>query len=50
MRERFYNLLNESVNKKKDNFYLTSGRYNSMLNEVKEAKSVKENKQFTIGR
>jgi hypothetical protein len=42
MRERFYNVLSESVNNKKDNnFYLTSERYNSLLNEVKEAKSVK---------
>jgi len=43
MREMFYDLLSDSVNKKKDNsFYLTSERYNSLLNEVKEAKSVKE--------
>ena len=50
MREIFYELLSESVNKKKDNsFYLTSERYNSLLNEVKEAKSVKENKQLTVG-
>ena len=42
MRKRFYDLLSESVNKKKDNnFYLTSERFNSLLNEVKEAKSVK---------
>jgi len=42
MRKRFYDLLSESVNKKKDNnFYLTSERYNSLLKEVKEAKSVK---------
>ena len=48
--EKFYDLLIESENKKKDNsFYLTSERYNSLLNEVKEAKSVKENKQLTVG-
>ena len=42
MRERFYDLLSEPVNKKKDNnFYLTSERYNSLLNVVQEAKSVK---------
>jgi hypothetical protein len=42
MRKRFYDLLSESVNNKKDNnFYLTGGRYSSLLNEVKEAKSVK---------
>jgi hypothetical protein len=42
MRKRFYNVLSESVNNKKDNnFYLTSERYNSLLNEVKVAKSVK---------
>jgi len=40
MRKGFYNVLSESVNKK-DNFYLTSERYNSLLNEVKVAKSVK---------
>ena len=41
-RKRLYVLLSESVNKKKDNnIYLTSKRYNSLLNEVKEAKSVK---------
>ena len=40
MRKRFYDLLSESVSKKKDNnFHLTSERYNSLLNEVKEAKS-----------
>ena len=42
MRKRFYDLLSESVRKKTgNNFYLTSERYNSLLNEVKEAKSVK---------
>ena len=42
MRKRFYDVLSESVNNKKDNnFYLTSERYNSLLNEVKVAKSVK---------
>ena len=42
MRKSFYDLLSESVNKKKDKyFYLTSERYNYLLNEVKEAKSVK---------
>jgi hypothetical protein len=43
MRKRFYNLLSESVNNKdtSNNFYLTSERYNSLLNEAKEAKSVK---------
>jgi len=42
MQKRFYNVLSESVNNKKDNnFYLTSERYNSLLNEVKVAKSVK---------
>ena len=40
MRKRFYDLLSESMNKD-NNFYLTSERYNSLLNEVKEAKSVK---------
>ena len=51
MRKSFYDLLSESVNKKKDNnFYLTSERYNYLINEVKEAKSVKgKKKQFTIG-
>jgi hypothetical protein len=39
---RFYDVLSESVNNKKDNnFYLTSERYSSLLNEVKVAKSVK---------
>lgn len=42
MRKRFYELLTESVsNKKNNNFYLTSERYTSLLNEVKQAKSVK---------
>jgi len=42
MRKRFYDVLSESVNNKKDNnFYLTSERYSSLLNEVKVAKSVK---------
>jgi hypothetical protein len=42
VRKRFYDVLSESVNNKKDNnFYLTSERYNSLLSEVKEAKSVK---------
>lgn len=42
MRKTFYKLLSESVsNKKENNFYLTSERYTSLLNEVKEAKSVK---------
>jgi len=42
MQKRFYDVLSESVNNKKDNhFYLTSERYNSLLNEVKVAKSVK---------
>jgi hypothetical protein len=42
MRKRFYDVLSESVNNKKDNnFYLSSERYNSLLREVKEAKSVK---------
>ena len=50
MRKRFYDILSESVNNKKDNnFCLTSKRYNSLLNEVKVAKVLKENKQFTIG-
>jgi hypothetical protein len=41
-RKRFYDVLSESVNNKKDNnFYLTSERYSSLLREVKEAKSVK---------
>lgn len=40
--EQFYNLLSKSVNNnnKDNNFYLTSDRYNSVLNEVKETKSV----------
>jgi hypothetical protein len=43
MRKRFYAVLSESVNNKKDNnFYLSSERYNSLLREVKEAKNVKE--------
>jgi hypothetical protein len=43
MRERFYDVLSESVNNKKDNnFYLSSEIHNSLLREVKEAKSVKE--------
>ena len=38
----FYGVLSESANNKKDNkFYLTSERYNSLLNEIKVAKSVK---------
>jgi hypothetical protein len=42
MRKRLYGVLSESVNNKKDNnFYLSSERYNSLLSEVKEAKSVK---------
>ena len=46
MRKRFYDLLSESVNNKKDNnFYLTSERYNYLINEVKEAKSVKGKKK-----
>ena len=31
IRKRFYDVLSESVNKKKDNLYLTSERYNSLL-------------------
>ena len=38
VREKFYDLLSESVNNKKHNFYLTSERYNSLLNEVKKLK------------
>jgi formylmethanofuran dehydrogenase subunit E len=42
MRKRFYDVLSESVNNKKDdNFYLTSERYSCVLNGVKVAKSVK---------
>jgi hypothetical protein len=42
MRKRFYDLLSESVNNKKDNnFYLISDRYKTLLNEVKEAKNIK---------
>jgi hypothetical protein len=42
MRKRFYNVLSKSLNNKKgNNFYLTSERYNSLLSEVNEAKSVK---------
>jgi hypothetical protein len=42
MQNRFYDVLSESVNNKKgNNFYLTSERYNSLLSEVKEAKRVK---------
>jgi hypothetical protein len=42
-RERFYDVLSASLNNKKDKkVYLTSERYNSLLSEVKEAKSVKE--------
>jgi hypothetical protein len=42
MRKRFYDVLSESMNNKKDNnFYLSSERYNSLLREVKEAKRVK---------
>jgi hypothetical protein len=42
MQKRFYDVLRESVNNKKDNnFYLSSERYNSLLCGVKEAKSVK---------
>jgi hypothetical protein len=42
MRKRFYDVLSESVNNKKDNnFHLTSERYNSLLSELKETKSVK---------
>ena len=47
MRERFYDFSSESVNKKKDNnLYLTSERYNCLLNGVKEAKSVKGKQTF----
>jgi uncharacterized protein involved in cysteine biosynthesis len=35
VRKKFYDVLSESVNNKKDNFYLTSERYNSLLSEVK---------------
>jgi hypothetical protein len=49
VRKWFYGVLSESVNNKKNNnFYLSSERYNSLLREVKEAKSV-EGKQFTTG-
>jgi len=42
MRKRFYDVLSESVNNKKENnFYLTSERYGSLLNEVKVVKRVK---------
>lgn len=42
MRNRFYERLSESVSNKKDNnFYITGERYTRLLNEVKEAKSVK---------
>jgi hypothetical protein len=42
MRKRFYDVLSESLNNKKDNkFNLTSERYNSLLSDVKEDKSVK---------
>ena len=42
MRKRFYDVLSESVNNKKDdNLYLTSERYNYRLKGVKVAKSVK---------
>jgi hypothetical protein len=42
MRKRYYDVLSESVNNKKDNnFYLTSERYNCLLGEVKEAKRAK---------
>jgi hypothetical protein len=38
----FYDVLSESVNNKKaNNFYLSSERYNCLLSEVKEAKNVK---------
>jgi hypothetical protein len=50
VRKMFYDTLGESVNNKMaNNFYLSSERYNSVLRGVKEAKSVKENKQFIIG-
>jgi hypothetical protein len=41
VRERCYDILSESVNNKDNNFHLTSERYNSLLNEAKEAESVK---------
>jgi hypothetical protein len=41
MRKRFYDVLSESVNNKDNNFYLTRERYNSLLSDVKESKSVK---------
>jgi hypothetical protein len=41
MRKRLYDVLSESVNNKKDNFYLSSERYNSLLREVKEAERLK---------
>jgi hypothetical protein len=44
MRKRFCDVLIETVDNKKDNFYLTSVRYNSLLLEVKEAISVKGKK------
>jgi hypothetical protein len=41
VRKRVYDVLSESVNNKKDNnFYLSIERYNSLLSEMKEAKSV----------
>jgi len=46
MRKRFFDVFRESVNNKDNNFYLTSDRHNSLLNEVKIAKSVKEKQTF----
>ena len=43
MRKRFYELLSESVNKK-DNFYLTNEQYNTLLSEMKDAKTIANKK------
>lgn len=42
MRARFYELLGELVNNKKENnFYITDAKYKSLINEVQDSKSVK---------
>lgn len=45
MRERFYERLNEVVNRKDDNnFYITDEKYRELLNDVKQAKAVERKK------
>lgn len=47
--EKVFTFLYESANNKQEsNFYLTSEKYNSLMNEVKEAKRVKWKKQYFL--